>query len=400
MEKVYKCENCGNIMVFDVKTQSLKCKSCGNEKKIENNESKIVEHSVNSKAARSMNDPAPDVDSKENVAMQCKGCGSWIEIEKNQTATKCPYCGSSYVLSDRQEERIVPDGVIPFMVDKNRAKDIFEGWVNKRWLAPSQLKRSYERGSLQGIYMPYWTFDANVYATYSAKGGRDRKVKEERNGQEVEKTVTDWYPTNGEVENFFDDVVIRASKALDSSKVKGIEPFNTTKSLKSYSSKYISGYLAESYTIPMTDAKKTANGIMEEKMRSLAREDVLKRFDKVDDLKVRSTYSDETYKHVLLPVYSMAYNYQGKKYNVVINGETGKISGSYPYSKLKIGLIIGIIVAIIASLFIAKGCSNGKQPDKNKTEAVSDGYYMEISEDEMNHDIDYDIIYNYDLENL
>jgi hypothetical protein len=61
--------------------------------------------------------------------------------------------------------------------------------------------------------------------------------------------------------------------------------------------------------------------------------------------------SEETFKHILLPVYVSAYRYSGKQYNFFINGENGQISGSRPYSFWKIffavlfGLmLIGLIV--------------------------------------------------------
>ena len=45
-EKVYRCENCGGIMEFDVKTQTLKCPNCETSIQIENDTSSIVEHDL------------------------------------------------------------------------------------------------------------------------------------------------------------------------------------------------------------------------------------------------------------------------------------------------------------------------------------------------------------------
>ena len=49
-------------------------------------------------------------------------------------------------------------------------------------------------------------------------------------------------------------------------------------------------------------------------------------------------YDAETYKHVLLPVYSTAYRYKNKTYTVLINGQTGRVKGEYPKSVAKITL--------------------------------------------------------------
>jgi len=60
--------------------------------------------------------------------------------------------------------------------------------------------------------------------------------------------------------------------------------------------------------------------------------------------------SEETFKHILLPVYISAYRYKGKEYNFFINGENGQISGTRPYSAWKIFLAVLFGLIIIALL--------------------------------------------------
>jgi hypothetical protein len=90
---------------------------------------------------------------------------------------------------------------------------------------------------------------------------------------------------------------------------------------------------------------------MESEMESMARSDVLRRFDEVRDLRVRSDYEDETYKHVLFPVYSTAYTYKGKQYHVLINGQSGRVEGDYPKSPAKLAAIVAGILLLLALLF-------------------------------------------------
>lgn len=56
---------------------------------------------------------------------------------------------------------------------------------------------------------------------------------------------------------------------------------------------------------------------------------------------------NEHYKHILLPVYMTAYEYNSKIYNVLINGQTGEVQGKAPLSPWKVtGLIVlGAILA-------------------------------------------------------
>lgn len=360
-DNIYYCSNCGGVMEFDVKTQTLKCPNCDAQVNIVNDQTKIVEHNFTVRAARTI-----AVAEKKSSTMQCKGCGAKVEISADCTATECAYCGSSYVLAEKQEDALIPDGVVPFKVDKQSVKETFTKWINKRWLAPGKLKQLYESDKIQGIYVPYWTFDADVVCDYSAEGGKRRKEKVRKSdGSVTEKTVTDWYHTHGRVKEFFDDVLVKASKNLKASLLKGVEPYDTKRELVSYSPEYLSGYSAECYTIPLEDAHREANQIMERELKRMAERDVRKHYDDVRNVRLAPNYREETYKHILIPVYSTAFTYNSKNYTVLINGQTGKIHGDYPKSPIKIAIIVAAIVAAIVGMVVL---SNKNKSKDNSTD--------------------------------
>lgn len=378
-ENIYYCSNCGGVMEFDVKTQSLKCPNCDTQVDIVNDKKKIVEHKFTKRIAKSIT-----VEEKHTSTMECKGCGARVEVSADCTATECPYCGAKYVLAAKQEAAIIPDGVVPFKIDKNKVQETFNKWINRRWLAPGKLKHLYESGKIQGIYIPYWTFDADVVCDYSAEGGKHRKVQVKKDDGTTEtRTETDWYNTHGRVKEFFDDVQVRGSKNLKDSLLKGIEPYDTKRQLVSYSPEYMSGYGAECYTVPLEDAHREANNIMENKLRDLARQDVRRHYDEVRNVRIAPDYRDETYKHIMIPVYSTAFTYGNKNYTVLVNGQTGKIKGSYPKSPVKIG-IIAVIIAAIAALLIALSMKDKNNSDNSVYESgIETGYSVEnISEED------------------
>ncbi len=345
-DKIYYCEGCGGVMEFDVETQSLKCPHCDTVILIENDKSRIVEHSLTRHAMQSIR-----ATEKTTHTMECRGCGAKIEVEATSTAAECPYCGSNYVLAGKQEDAVIPDGVLPFQVDKKRVGDLFRRWMKGRWLAPGELKNLYQKDRLQGIYVPYWTFDAKVDARYTAMGGRHRTVSRKGpDGKTVHEVVTDWYPTSGSIQHFFDDVLVPASNKLDSKLMRRVGIFGT-KQVVSYAPQYLSGYAAECFTVNLDVAHVDAVGAMERELESMARDQVLRRYDEVMDVKVRAQYKDETYKHVLLPIYSTAYSYKGKQYHVLINGQSGRVDGDYPKSPAKLAGILVAIVVLLALLF-------------------------------------------------
>lgn len=397
-ENIYYCSNCGGVMEFDVKTQSLKCPNCDTQVNIVNDKKKIIEHEFNKRVAKTI-----AVEVKQTSTMECKGCGAKVEVAPDCTATECPYCGAKYVLAEKQEAAIVPDGIVPFKVDKHKVQETFNKWINRRWLAPGKLKHLYESGKIQGVYIPYWTFDADVVCDYSAEGGKHRKVEVKKDDGTTEtRTETDWYNTHGRVKEFFDDVQVRGSKNLKDSLLKGIEPYDTKKQLVSYSPEYLSGYGAECYTVSLDDAHREANNIMENELRELARKDVRKHYDEVRNVRIAPDYRDETYKHILIPVYSTAFTYANKNYTVLVNGQTGKIKGSYPKSPVKIGIIVAIIAAIVALLIALnmKGennsdnsvYGNGMETGYSIERTYDDNQYLEMSDYEYVIDEDIEIL--------
>jgi hypothetical protein len=71
------------------------------------------------------------------------------------------------------------------------------------------------------------------------------------------------------------------------------------------------------------------------------------------NLQVQSTYDNQTFKHILAPVWLMTYTHHGKPFQVIVNGVTGTIAGSRPWSWIKIGLLVLaalIILMTVASL--------------------------------------------------
>jgi len=373
-EKIYKCEGCGGIMEFDPKSQTLKCPNCDTTINIAGR-GDVVEHSFNGGAAKTYS-----VQEKKSSTMMCKGCGATIEVEGDATAAICPYCGSSYVLAEKQEEAIIPDGVIPFMIDTNRVKEIFNNWIKKRFFAPSSLKNLYQAGKIQGRYIPFWTFDADCKGTYSGMGGQNRTEEyEDKDGNKQTRTVTDWYPTHGNLDHFFDDVLVSGTNNFRKALVSGMGTYDT-KAVKSYSPEYFSGYLSETYTVDLNTAHNEAVSKMDSELKNMATQDILRRYDEAKDVSINVRYNDETFKHIMVPMYATSFSYNNKNYPVLINGQNGAIKGEYPKSVVKIIAFIAVIIAIIIGLMaLLGGGSNSDVADNSQN-----GTYQVVAECDYN----------------
>ena len=65
----------------------------------------------------------------------------------------------------------------------------------------------------------------------------------------------------------------------------------------------------------------------------------------------KSRYEAITFKHLLLPVWLLAYRYKDKPYRVVVNACTGEVQGERPYSWVKITFTV--LAALLAAGTVA-----------------------------------------------
>ena len=69
-----------------------------------------------------------------------------------------------------------------------------------------------------------------------------------------------------------------------------------------------------------------------------------------DEQRISSVDTDwrgDTFKHILLPIWTAAYKYSGKSYQFVVNGQTGEVQGERPYSWWKIGSVVLLVAAVV-----------------------------------------------------
>ena len=113
------------------------------------------------------------------------------------------------------------------------------------------------------------------------------------------------------------------------------------------------GFVAERYSIGLKDAWTTAMSSIKEKLTRHITNDIINDHtaDRVRNLHLKTNYKNITYKYLLLPIWVSNYKYNGKVYQFMVNGQTGKVSGKAPLSAPKIIITIVAILAIIAILY-------------------------------------------------
>lgn len=338
----FPCPACGGSLAFDSESQNLKCRYCGREETIEHLLETPAEHALD------LNDGQDDERLDWGLAQQairCESCGGETLIPAHRTAGECAFCGSPKVLAQGDARSIRPESVIPFQISKEEAAASFKKWKRKRWFVPNAFKRRDVRSELTGIYIPFWTYDADTVSAYRAERGdyhyrtetRTRVVngKTETYTETVRYTVWRW--TRGTYGRAFDDILVPASKQHEGKLLERLSRFDLSR-LVGYRPEYLSGFIAERYTVSRSEGWRSA----QERMDDQLRREIIREIggDEVRNLSIHTAYSSATYKHILLPVWNAGYTYKNKLYRYMVNGQTGLVTGRVPRSPVKIALFV------------------------------------------------------------
>jgi len=348
------CSGCGAILKFKPGTLNLACDYCGAQNEIVKPlpGGKIEEIGLDEFLAKNH-----DLEERIEVAtVNCGSCGATSTLDPNISSDKCPFCASNLVVKSGTTSSLHrPQYVLPFVIDIKKASENFKGWLNSLWFAPNDLKQyANSADKLNGMYLPFWTFDCKTDSSYTGQRGEDYYVSEsyttEENGKTVTRTrqvtKTRWYSASGNVNNEFDDLLIEATRSLNKKKLRALEPWDV-KNLLAYNDKFLSGFRTETYAVDLKDAYVEAKGRMEPEIESTIRRDI--GGDRQMIHYVNTSYHNPTFKHILLPVWISAYRYNNKVYQFLINARTGEVQGERPYSAIKIALavITGLIIAVV-----------------------------------------------------
>jgi Zn finger protein HypA/HybF involved in hydrogenase expression len=345
----FHCPACGGEAQWNPTKQRLICPFCGTESPVKletrQTDTLIVEHDLVA-ALRNIPDEARGWQAQKTT-VQCQSCRAISVFDPSKIGQRCEFCGSTALVPYSEvKDAFRPESLLPLKISESQARDLIRGWYKRQWLAPNKLNAWALTDTVKGVYLPYWTFDANAYARWTADSGTYYYTMS--NGKR-ERHVR-WTPASGELSHVFDDDLVPASLGVNPRWLRAIEPFPTTAGLIPYDAGYLSGWTVERYQIDLVAAAARSREQMESALRQLCAAQVPG--DTYRDLNVQSTYSDQRFKHILVPVWLMSYTYGKNSYQVVVNGVTGHMAGGRPWSWVKITLLI-IVIMIIAGIYLA-----------------------------------------------
>ncbi|MFA5445262.1 MAG: TFIIB-type zinc ribbon-containing protein [Bacteroidales bacterium] len=376
MATSYKCPNCSANLLFDADQQLMTCGFCGakiSPEDIVSNEVYLNSEAMKQEAARdeeisskpeaavaASGAEATGEDSEaqgvetaepeffaeeETVQFVCNSCGAAVITDSNTSATFCAFCGSPAIIPERLVDARKPDYVLPFKYGRDNAIDSFFKWCKAGRFTPVDFVKNENIEKMTGLYVPFWLYNSVVDMDYETTG---TKVSSSSSGNKTT-TTTKYYLVKRKRKVCWSMIPFDGATHIDDAQMEMIAPYDY-KALKKFDMLYLSGFFADRYDLP---AERLEDNLTKKVNSYVDRVflDSIRSYGSVTETQNRTKIYKPDVKYALLPVWILNYKYLGKMYTFAMNGQTGKIAGQYPISRLKLILLGLAILPVAAVLF-------------------------------------------------
>lgn len=162
----HTCPACGGEAVWNAAKQVLACSFCGMlvpGTEGAAGDSDIVEHDL-ATALRSIPDSKRGWGG-EKKEVKCQSCHAISVFDQKRQSQGCEFCGSTQLVPyEEVKEAFSPESLLPMKIAQSKARELIKTWYGSRWFAPNKLKKAALTDTVKGLYISYWTFDAQVNA--------------------------------------------------------------------------------------------------------------------------------------------------------------------------------------------------------------------------------------------
>lgn len=328
----YKCPSCGAGIHYKPTLKKFKCDFCLSEY--------IEADLINENKKQDENHIHDSIDEGLNI-YNCKSCGAEVVTDETTTSTFCYYCHNPVIISDRLKGEFLPNRMIPFKIDKERAKEVFLNWVGKKKFVPADFTSSSQLEKMTGIYLPYWLVDYEADVDYLGEGRNirvwrvgDREYTETKQFEVVRKGKID-------INNVSELAFTKINKDL----LNGIGPYNVDEVIE-FSKPYLSGFFAEQYDIDKEEIEPSIEEQVSRYNNNLVNESI-QGYNSVKSIKNNVNLDAKAWNYTLLPAWILTYIYKGKTYIFAVNGQNGRAYGELPLSNKKISGAFGAIFGVV-----------------------------------------------------
>ena len=240
--------------------------------------------------------------------IRCSHCGAPISFNPGEIIATCKYCGFTSVI-ETGEAFTLEHSMFLNEYDLTQVEKSVRDWMQSGFLKPGDLARSSKILEKNLMYLPFWIVPVTATSTY--KGIFER--------------LTPPVMKEGKIEKEYNWVVLARKAAIFPTKEYDVP----LEGKIFYDFRKIEGFAKVlNSEINENEAVELAKQEIESHHKFLTQQDV----DKTIEIKTDFSVGDSVYLHA--PIWFIAYEYKGERYNIILDGATGiVIKGDIPATK-------------------------------------------------------------------
>lgn len=349
----YKCPNCGGSLHFEEENQQMQCPYCDSAFDVE----QVLNHNANLESDEpefqwdeSQTEAWSEAEQGQLHSFICPACGGEIITEETTAATFCPYCENPAIMPAQVSGGLKPDGVIPFKTSREDAEKAFLNLCKGKPLLPKFFTEQQRIEKITGIYVPFWLYDCEGDFQGHYKATRVRHWSD----MHYNYTRTEYFHLVRAADSAFASIPMDASKKMNNAIMESIEPFDYSQ-IVDFETAYLSGFLADKYDVEAVEGQDRVKQRVTSSVNSLI-SNTLIGYHTVMPINTRLNVKHGNAKYVLLPVWMLHTKYKDKTYVFAMNGQTGKMTGTFPICpKRSFGWFAGIWAGVTAVMTLLLG---------------------------------------------
>lgn len=263
-------------------------------------------------------------------------------MEAGRAVPRCLFCGADAPVPEAlPDDAVPPELAVEFHTTAAEAQEAFRAFARSRWLHPGELRHA--RIELSRLLFPAWLWQGRVEHHYAGlKRAATRSGKRPETGTTV--ISHDAFP-------------IPASQTLNAGELLALAPFPCS--------------ATRPFDAATLDAPFELGSLSSRAARALATRQMhqhdaahIASNTGLSRLSSSCLFHDLEGRSLLLPIWIGAYRYKDTAYRVVINGETGVLTGKGPIAWAKVVAVVAAVLAVLVVLAVVFGSGGGEAPPR------------------------------------
>lgn len=347
----FRCPNCDASKAYSADDGGLTCSYCGYYEAPKSE--KVGKKAEEFEFTVETMERATQGWGSERKELACNRCDAHVTISTDMLTHTCPFCHSNQVVQVKAPQDVLrPRFLVPFKVDSEMVRKNTAVWLGSSWMLPASLNRLAHGTEFTPIYIPAWTFDASTSANWKAEVAHTKTRGHGKN----RRTTTEWRWESGKVRKAYDDLMVNGASNLSETLLRDIRRFDL-RQLVTYAPDFLAGVQAQAYDVSLDEAYKRARSSMREHTKQACRSQASSQ--RMRNFSMKLDFTEESWRYILLPLFIAVYHYDNKPYQILVNGQTGAVTGQRPVDWKKVMLVLAgallpaVFLAVVGGLMLA-----------------------------------------------